>query len=785
VQYRHIRITRVLVAVAIVVIFAVTGASYLWHVSRLKAARPKAPDLLPSNVENATVGFNYTKIEAGQPVFSVKASRNLGLKGNKNILEDVEVLVHGRTGDRYDRIHSARADYDEEAGTVLFVGDVAILLSSRRQEAEASLLPDNDPRKSLLDKTLIKTSKMTYSQRSNLVNTDAPVQFTFNDLSGDAIGMFYETTQDQLQLKRDVRMKLARADGTPPIEITSSSLNFQKNPHEISFAAPVQVKRGDYTLAAQYLVVRLDADNHAQQAVAVGNPSVTSRAPTMQLSLTSDSITANMRDGGKSLDTIVAVGNVHAETHSTSSSTEFTGQQLTASFVSDRNVLHQLTGDNNVVLKILPPKESVRTAGPSTPATAAVSLSKSDEVRILRTSHVEVFMRPGGHDFERLVCPGLSTLELIPPVTTQDRRIVRGDRFDGTFAGAKNALETFTATGHVKVDLEPATPQPSSTHRQTQSDALVARFDPSSGLLTRIDQTGNFEYFETDLHLPEAARNANPIRRASAARAHYSPTEKVTVLEGQPQVWDATSKTSARSMTMEEQSDRMTAAGNVLTVYQNKKSSPSAFSGSDAPVFISSDRLVGHSHAKTATYTGSARMWQEDDVIKSDEIQLDQQAKTMLAVRGVSSTFLVQEEGSAKKNFVSINADSLKYEDGKHQARYEKNVVMRGEMGVLHSPLLDVFLVENPKPKESRIDRALAQGGVTIVQPQRRANSERAEFFARENKVVLTGNHPTIIDEEKGASTGRQLTFFPRDDRILIDGDSQTRTTTQHKVARK
>jgi lipopolysaccharide export system protein LptA len=239
-------------------------------------------------------------------------------------------------------------------------------------------------------------------------------------------------------------------------------------------------------------------------------------------------------------------------------------------------------------------------------------------------------------------------------------------------------------------------------------------------------------------------------------------------------------------MTLDEQADTTTATGSVLTVYQNKKSSPVPAGSPETPVLVSAERLVGHPKGKTAVYGGNARMWQGDDVVKADEIFLDQNTKTILATHHVISTFLSDAAGKeGKKDFVSVTADTLKYDDTRRWAQYERDVVMKGEMGTLRAPFLDIYLVDKPKPGQSRIDHALAHGGVTIVQPQRRASSDRAEYFPREDKVILTGNHPTILDEEKGTSTGRELTFFIRDDRILVVGDPQSRATSQHRVARQ
>jgi lipopolysaccharide export system protein LptA len=787
VQYRHIRLTRVVVAVGIVAILSVTIWNYVRHFHQLEASKQVVPNIVPSNAENATVGFHYSKIESGQTVYSIKAWRNLGMKDNKNILEDVEILVYGRGGDRYDRIHSARADYDQDSGTVQFEGDVTMLLSSKNQEAEASRLSDTDPRKELLNKTQIKTSKVTYSQRTNRVDTPAPVQFTFNDLSGSAVGMHYDASTDQLSLERDVRVRLDHGEGSTPIEVASGTLLYVKNAGEITLGSGVQIRRDNNTLDAQEVVVHLDASNLMESAEAHGNPTLKSNSPTSQLELTATLMTARMMDGGKQLDSIVANINVHGISRSINSVSEMTAQRLTAYFVGPQNAMQQIIGETEVVLKILPPHNAGTglQGKPASPQTE-FSLNQSSEEKILRSPRVEMTMRPGGRDFDRMICPVPSILELLPVVESQDRKVVRGDRFEATFAGARNTLDTFHANGHVAVDLEPQAPQPSSTHRKTESDVLLAHFDISTGLLTTIDQSGNFHFQETEIARAGSSAGKAPIHQALASWAHYVVANKVTTLEGQPQVWDASSKTTARSITLDEQADTTTATGSVLTVYQNKKSSPAPVARPETPVLVSAERLVGHPKGKTAVYAGNARMWQGDDVVKANEIFLDQNTKTLRATHHVISTFLSDGAGKGgKKDFVSVTADILRYDDTRRWAQYERDVVMKGEMGTLRAPFLDIYLVDKPEAGQSRIDHAVAHGGVTIVQPQRRASSDRAEYFSREDKVILTGNHPTIVDEEKGTSTGRELTFFVRDDRILVDGDPQSRATSQHRVARQ
>ena len=55
-------------------------------------------------------------------------------------------------------------------------------------------------------------------------------------------------------------------------------------------------------------------------------------------------------------------------------------------------------------------------------------------------------------------------------------------------------------------------------------------------------------------------------------------------------------------------------------------------------------------------------------------------------------------------------------------------------------------------------------------QPNRRATGEKLVYTAADDKFVLTGGPPSIFDAEHGKITGDSLTFYRRDDRVLVEG---------------
>jgi lipopolysaccharide export system protein LptA len=77
----------------------------------------------------------------------------------------------------------------------------------------------------------------------------------------------------------------------------------------------------------------------------------------------------------------------------------------------------------------------------------------------------------------------------------------------------------------------------------------------------------------------------------------------------------------------------------------------------------------------------------------------------------------------------------------------------------------------------------VAEGDVVIREPKRRAEGQKLVYTAAEDKFVLTGGSPCIFDAEQGKITGVSLTFFRRDDRVLVEGEAGSSVVTTTRVA--
>lgn len=81
------------------------------------------------------------------------------------------------------------------------------------------------------------------------------------------------------------------------------------------------------------------------------------------------------------------------------------------------------------------------------------------------------------------------------------------------------------------------------------------------------------------------------------------------------------------------------------------------------------------------------------------------------------------------------------------------------------------------KTPDSRIDKALADGKVEVVQTatarQRIGTSEHGEYYTEEGKIILTGGRPYLKDSKMGDSKGERVEYFTNTDKIVVDGNTK------------
>lgn len=117
---------------------------------------------------------------------------------------------------------------------------------------------------------------------------------------------------------------------------------------------------------------------------------------------------------------------------------------------------------------------------------------------------------------------------------------------------------------------------------------------------------------------------------------------------------------------------------------------------------------------------------------------------------------------------IDITSDSMVVERGQGLVTFKGNVVARKDDLLIKAEELRVFY-----GKERDIERIVALGKVRIEKGDTTAWSEKAEFFNKEDKLVLTGD-PKVV-EGKNSVEGERITLFLKEGRSIVEGGEKRR----------
>jgi len=154
---------------------------------------------------------------------------------------------------------------------------------------------------------------------------------------------------------------------------------------------------------------------------------------------------------------------------------------------------------------------------------------------------------------------------------------------------------------------------------------------------------------------------------------------------------------------------------------------------------------------------------------------------------GKQTVSAAQPAGSSP---ISITGSKLTYVDSERRIHYEGGVVAKGADFAASAKTVDAYLLSRSQTSNpqaftgpGQLDHMVAQDDVVIHQSNRRAEGQKLVYTVADDQFVLTGGPPSIFDAEQGKITGVSLTFFRRDDRVLVEGGTSTPVVTQTRVA--
>ena len=738
------RLRQALAAAAIVLVLVVTGV-FIVRKLRIQQATHEVPQLkLPANVQQSTQGFTYSYSEGGRTLFTVHAANAQLLKeGGRSTLSEVSIVVYGRQSNRFDQIYGKDFEYDPATGDITANGEVHIDLQAYGQGPEH---PDQAPPPETKNPIHLRTTALTFNRKTGLAHTDQVIEFRLPQGSGTAHGATYDSKSGILTLKSTVRVTTT---GTQPATITAAGGEITKEPRQ-AVLRDVHLERAQTTAQANTVTLIFRDDNSIDHLLASGDIHITgndgSTATSPQGELRFDErnfLRAGSLFGGVTID------------RAGRSPLHGTAGRVTLDFGA-RNHLEKVKALDNVHF-------------------AQTDKSQTTPQQTEITAEALEFILANNR-LQRGTTQGASQITLTQspqPPAKPSTTVVTAGAFDFTF-DAKSHLRSLHGAPDAKiVSTSPGEPPKTST-----SQSLDVAFAPSGGI-SAITQQGDFRYTEAD-------------RNATAVRARYTTADQLLALTGSPRVVDSGLSTSAEQLRLNRATGDVTAEGDVKSTYTDLKQQPGGglFAGSD-PIHATGASMNFKRATSVVRFSGGARLWQNANIVEAPVIDFDREHRVLTATGTPAkyvSTVFVQADKQGKVTPVNVTGSKLTYTDNDRHAHLDGKVVLRGADATITADHVDVFLL--PKGTQTagnagQIDRIVAEGDIQITEPNRRATGQKLVYTGSDAKFVLTGGPPSIFDAEHGTISGDSLTFYSRDDRVVVGSGNSSRTVTQTRVEPK
>jgi lipopolysaccharide export system protein LptA len=756
--HRRRLVTGIVAGGLMATLLLIAGTYWLRRGREGKPLRP--PPSLPQEVHQRLSGYTFTRSDEGRQIFSIHAARTVAFKqGGTTVLEDVYVEVFGRSGKRRDVIRTRRCDYNAQSGDLFSSGRVQIELNASPQGTASGSQSESSP-------VMLETSQLYFRQQGSRVESDEPVRFRVGALSGSARGLSYATREDWLELKSDVAAEYQPAAGQLPLRLTASRVRYDKEKGEVTLAGPVAFTEGSGRVTAASGLVMLDARNRVTRAVLEGAVHATEAMEKTQLEGSAERLIGDFDPASGELRSLMAEGNVQGESRHDGGVARLAAQKVEVSFVGESPAAQQGTASGNVRIT----HESLGGQSPS-PAQKAPHGEPTLQTEELSASALHFNFQPSGQSLRDAATAGSGRLVLVPADSNAGQHIITAGQFLMDF-DAQGRLATLRGVGGTTIVFQPAkNAPPGALPQETSADRLVADLDPATETLRSLEQTGRFEFREGD-------------RRATAERATYRESDESLTLTGNPRVWDNEMKILAEKFLIDLGTDTAQGIGNVRSTHLGAN-------GESESTSVLADRVVAQRRSQTVHYEGNVRAWRGSDVVESASLDVFRKERRVSSGTRVLTSHLqpaaVVGEGNSPASKgetkpVTIRADHLEYYDQGRKASYRGNVRLQTENTTLEANRLDAYFSNLPSGKDVELQRAVADGDVKVTQPGRRATGNHAEYFAAEGKIAMSGGPPTLYDAEKGSTTGQRLTFYIRDDRLLVDGGDESPTISRHRI---
>jgi LPS export ABC transporter protein LptC/lipopolysaccharide transport protein LptA len=747
-------IARIVAFALLVSGIAVVGVSYykLRNVEKKFKARSDKPELSKS-VTGVVEGYEQRVTKNDRLYLLVKASRDVKFSDGHHELENVSMAVYPPEGETPDRISATQAIYQPEEDFLSFAGNVKIETK---------------------DNLKVNTEALSFDLNSGVAQTDAPVSFARENVSGTSVGAIVEQKSKRVELKTNVQLVIAphvnaaaaqSQKRARPVTIKAGHGTFEHNALHLTFSGGVTLEQELDILSGDNLYAFLNKDQRLERAELRGNAYLRVMDPGHAAEVHAVNMDFFM-DQDQRLQRATASNDITARTLDGESGVQVTGS-------NSLEVLFQAAGNDSLLKQM--------TTGGRSVITMSAPKSKASDPRAahkrLTANAVKLTWRTTGRDLEKAEASGDAELFIEPVVNSAraERKTLNAPQFDCDFFEAGNLTRACKATGGAKAVLVPMQPSQDKGTRTLNSQNMTAVFRKETQDLERVDAQGDARFNEND-------------RNGVAANVSYlAADETVRLRGGDPTVWDSRGRTKAVELDSDLLNKVSYARGRTTTTYYSQEQTNGAtpFSKPKSPVYIASERGEFRHESGQATYTGNARAWQDDNYVRGDKLVIYINDKRMEANGHVQTTiYNARRKVDSNPTVVPVfaAADSMFYSDPDRTIHYEGNVDIKQGTDRLTGGVADVYLAKDT----NEMEKTVAQKSVVLIQPNRKGTGDWVEYTTANEIAVLKGNPARVDDVEQGNTQGNRLTLSVRDGKVTADDArgplSPGRVRSTHKI---
>ena len=585
----------------------------------------------------------------------------------------------------------------------------------------------------------VSAEQATFDEKSGVLTVPGEVRFTRGRLSGSGVGATYDRERDVLWLLDRATMTVTPDEkGGGAAEGTAGAAGLARGEHYVRLTDNAHLVSDGRTIDAQELTIQLSPDDRLIETMALrGNSRITGSPGT---------------NGPQAMS----------------------ARDIDLTYAPDGRTLQQARLMENAVAEL------AGDAGAGHRRIAARSM--------------DIAMGPDGSTVTTLNANGSVQVDIPASGDAPARRIN-----SATLAsGGPSGLQTATFTGGVTFrENRPARPGTPAGERTASSQRLVIETQPGLGAIQQADFRGNVRVVDgaTTAEGPRALyRVAQDTFDISPSGGDPGPP---------PSVNDGRVLVNARTISVAMGSKKLTAETDVRSSLQPEKREagpagrgrgdgqpesgrlPSMLK-QDQPVNVTANRLEYDGASALATYTGNARLFQDQTSVQGDAIIVDDRNGNLTARGNVRSVMFFEEEDSTTKTRSlaqrTATGDVMVYEDAKRLATYTTGPTAKahivGSEGDVTGDRIQLFL----KKDVNELERAEADGNVVVKEGMRTAIGVHLTYTPADDTYVMTGS-PVEIEEktptECRVTIASKVTFKKAAVSTRIENNGLTPVTTR------